>query len=122
MNKTQNPNSFVAKRISDLGKSHPEWMDLYETADFSAGVTEELISLLDTAPNGFSAGLIYGKLTVMQETAGLASLRVTSRTIEAVTLEAPTMLNSRLNIAVQPPVHLRAGVHRPAFKRAAAGH
>ena len=121
MNKTTNPSSLVAQRISDLSDSHPEWMDQYEYADFTAGVTEELITLLESAPNGFAAGLIYGKLTIMQETAGLTQLRITSRTVEPVHLQAPGPVKVH-HLAV--PVRLRpAGTHRPAFKRAEAlGH
>lgn len=76
MNKLPSPQQLVTRRIAELASSHPDWMEQYENADFSvSSVTEELIELLESAPSGFAAGLVYGKLATIQASAGIAKLR-----------------------------------------------
>jgi hypothetical protein len=74
MNKFLKTQSLVAVHTADLSKSHPEWFDQYETADFTAGITDELVDLLESAPNGFAAGLIYGKLSAIQSVSALTTM------------------------------------------------
>lgn len=84
MNKNRIPSALVAHLIAELGQSHPDWMDQYEMADFSAGVTEDLVDLLNSAPSGFAAGLVYGKMTTIQTTVGLSTLHSMSHMAEVV--------------------------------------
>lgn len=82
-------------------------MDQYEHADFTTTeVTEELIGLLESAPNGFAAGLIYGKLTSMKAIEGL--IRVHEQMVAFYTPRLSPILVRNLRPAGHGHTHDRA--------------
>ena len=63
------PHDLVATLFAQLQEDHPDWIEMYDQTDFSHTCREEVDDLLRSAPNGFAAGLVYGKLTILQELA-----------------------------------------------------
>lgn len=60
------PFHLVATLFAQLQEDHPDWVEMYYQTDFSHTCYEDVDDLLRTAPNGFAAGLVYGKLTILQ--------------------------------------------------------
>jgi hypothetical protein len=71
----QRQQQMIAEQFRQLELSHPQWADLYETADFSSPSNPDVMELLSTAPNGFAAGLIYGKISVLRSIESAESYR-----------------------------------------------
>ena len=50
--------------IIDSTQASPDWWALFEAIDPDIASREEVLELLDTAPNDFTRGVIYGKLSM----------------------------------------------------------
>lgn len=55
--------------LDRVRKQHPKWFALYDEAQIHSAPAEELMTLLKTAPDGFTKGLMYGVITSRMEAA-----------------------------------------------------
>lgn len=59
-------------KMRDLQENHSLWMAHFDDVDPDTADIELLCGLLETAPNDFAAGLIYGKLTLRAQLAAIS--------------------------------------------------
>jgi hypothetical protein len=64
-------------QMAELMRVFPDWFYLYDDTNPDTAKRTELVDLLESAPNLFAMGLIYGKFTMRLELAA-----VTGRSFE----------------------------------------
>lgn len=72
------PQHLLADRLESLSRSHPEWSRRYDDAEFNASNKDELMNLLASAPNDLAAGIVYGKMAVIESFAAKVSVAISA--------------------------------------------
>lgn len=58
-------------QMQDLATNHALWMAHFDDVDPDTADMPELVMLLESAPNAFAQGLIFGKLTLRSQIAAV---------------------------------------------------
>lgn len=58
--------------LEQLAREHPLWMAHYDDVDPDTADVDVLFGLLESAPNDFARGIIFGKLTLRSQVAAVS--------------------------------------------------